>query len=84
MVRLFCEIPKFSFSFSFLAIHLFNFLAIENSSSAIEETYSETGNAIWKNRVESWKEKKNKKKNDEKKLKKRVEAPEEQIIEEKE
>ncbi|KMZ72662.1 Cellulose synthase, family GT2 [Zostera marina] len=48
------------------------------------ETYSETVNPIWKDRVESWKGKRNKKKIEEKKIKKQIKVPMEQSMEENE
>ncbi|KAJ0843907.1 putative The WD repeat Cdc20/Fizzy family protein [Helianthus annuus] len=52
----------------------------------IVETYymtDEGGNPIWKNRVESWKDKKNKKKKGGGKVAKEVQVPVDQHIEEK-
>ena len=43
-----------------------------------EEFYDESGNPIWKNRVESWKDKKSKKKKDALKVEKVAEIPPEQ------
>lgn len=47
-----------------------------------EEYVNESGNPIWKNRVESWKEKKNKKKKPAKKAKMEAEIPPEEQMEE--
>lgn len=49
-----------------------------------EELNDESGNPIWKNRVESWKEKKNKKKKTAQKAEKEAQIPPEQQMEEKE
>lgn len=50
---------------------------------SFEELNDESGNQIWKNRVESWKDKKNKKKKDASKAEKVAEIPPEQQIAEK-
>ncbi|CAA7402379.1 unnamed protein product [Spirodela intermedia] len=54
------------------------------SSSSLSEVESETdggsGNPLWKNRVEGWREKKNKKKNNGSNYKKETQAPSEQQI----
>lgn len=52
--------------------------------SRIEEYIDESGNPIWKNRVESWKDKKNKKKKGISKPVKEAQIPVEQQMEEKE
>ncbi|KAG9448211.1 hypothetical protein H6P81_014339 [Aristolochia fimbriata] len=52
-------------------------------SAADSDAISEPGNAIWKNRVESWKDKKNKKKKTSAKTEKEAEIPPEQQMEEK-
>lgn len=46
--------------------------------SMFEELNDESGNPIWKNRVESWKDKKSKKKKDALKVEKVAEIPPEQ------
>lgn len=50
--------------------------------SACEELNDESGNPIWKNRVESWKDKKNKKKKTASKLAKEAQIPPAQQMEE--
>lgn len=50
--------------------------------SFIEEYIDESGNPIWKNRVESWKEKKNKKKKGATTVVKEAQIPPEQHMEE--
>ena len=46
------------------------------------EQYSETGSSIWKNRVESWREKKDKKKTLPTKVaKEKKQVPQEQLME---
>lgn len=47
-----------------------------------EELNDESGNPIWKNRVESWKDKKSKKKKAEAKVEQEAQVPPEQHIEE--
>lgn len=49
----------------------------------IEEYIDESGNPIWKNRVESWKDKKKRKKKDESKPVKEAQIPADQQMEEK-
>lgn len=49
----------------------------------LEEYNDESGNPIWKNRVESWKDKKNKKKKAPTKAEKEAQVPPEQQMEEK-
>lgn len=49
----------------------------------LKEYNDENGNPIWKNRVESWKEKKNKKKKAPAKAKLETQIPPEQQMEEK-
>ncbi|KAL2494673.1 Cellulose synthase A catalytic subunit 8 [UDP-forming] [Forsythia ovata] len=55
---------------------------ISSVSTVDSEYIDESGNPIWKNRVESWKEKKNKKKKPARKSKKEAEIPSEQQLEE--
>ncbi|CAI9782081.1 unnamed protein product [Fraxinus pennsylvanica] len=55
---------------------------ISSVSTADSEYINESGNPIWKNRVESWKEKKNKKKKPAKKDKKEAEIPPQEEMEE--
>lgn len=50
--------------------------------STFEEFNDESGNPIWKNRVESWKDKKNKKKKAASKLAKEAQIPPAQQMEE--
>lgn len=52
------------------------------SSLVSEEYMDDSGNPIWKNRVESWKDKKNKKNKAPKKDKKASDIPPEQHMEE--
>lgn len=55
-----------------------------SSVSTLDSEYNdETGNPIWKNRVESWKDKKNKKKKGPTKAEKEAQVPPEQQMEEK-
>lgn len=56
---------------------------LSSVSAAETESIGESGNPIWKNRVESWKEKKNKKKKAESKGAKEAQIPVEQQMEEK-
>ncbi|KAF8413717.1 hypothetical protein HHK36_001709 [Tetracentron sinense] len=56
---------------------------LSNVSAIESESNGESGNPVWKNRVESWKEKKNKKKKDASKVAKEAQIPPEQQMEEK-
>ncbi|KAK2975161.1 hypothetical protein RJ640_017374 [Escallonia rubra] len=55
---------------------------ISSVSTVDSELIDESGNPIWKNRVESWKDKKNKKKKSASKVVKEAQAPPEQHMEE--